>query len=136
MIEGLKVTTTQLPPMRALPLSKKLVRLCAPILAAGGNLTNLDVDTLATALDGLSDDDTSKLARQLLSGTTVIRDGQNHSLLDDTQINGAFAGMFVAMLKVMWFAIEVNFFPPGTAERLAAMAAAVPTAVNQSTSAT
>ena len=139
-IDGLKVTTTQLPPVQALVLSPKLLPLVAPLLngivaavsssgtdpediasgkialpteAVVAALAAVDVDELAKAFGTLTEQALTKLMLQLLANTMVIVDGENHSLLSEDSINNVFSGRFYGLLRAMWFAIEVNFFPTG-----------------------
>lgn len=117
-IDGLLVTTTQLPPVRALVLSKRLLPIVAPIIAAG-QLEQVDGAALGEALESLEDSAVVQLLLRTLAGTVVRVDGEQRALANEDAINGVFAGRFTTMLRVAWFAIEVNFFPGGVGELLA-----------------
>ncbi len=153
-IDGLRVTTTQLPPMRALVLSKRVLPLVAPLLGAltplvgeiapllgkaqtleeamaaidpealKAALAAIDVNAIGGALGTLSDADLADLTMKLLAATMVSVDGENHSLLSENDINRVFSGRFAALLQTMWFSIEVNFFPTGVGARGASSPAA------------
>jgi hypothetical protein len=156
VIDGLRITSTQLPPMQALVLSPRLLPLVAPLLngitaaiAASGSspediasgkatlsseavvaaLSAIDVNDLAVAFAGLTDEALVKMMLKLLAGTMVIVDGQNRSLVTEDAINAAFAGRFFTMLRTAWFAIEVNFFPTGAGDN----GASSPKAASRST---
>lgn len=117
-IDGLRVETTQLPPIRALVLSKRLLPVIAPLLA-GGDLAQLDAGSLGDGLEKLDDRAVVDLLLKTLAGTTVQVDGEIRTLGDENAINAVFMGRFATMLRVAWFAIEVNFFPGGVGELLA-----------------
>jgi hypothetical protein len=135
-IDELQVTTTQLPPMSALVLSKRILPLVGPLLAPvsaiaaqmpkdadgtikldpdliAGALAALDMDSIGAAFATLSDSDLERLTFKLLAGTSVKVDNEYRSLLTENDINAVFSGSFLTMLKAMWFAVVVNFFPTG-----------------------
>lgn len=122
-IDGQRFSTTQLVPMRAFVLSKKLLPIVAPIMA-GGDLATMDVLGFAEQFGKLSDDEAIRLALQTLAGTSVNVDGERLTLDSEANVNRAFLGSFMTMLKVLWFAIGTNFFPGGVGALLASSPAA------------
>lgn len=118
-IGGLKVTTTQLPPMRALNLLTRLGKVFGPMLAQlpdlqAGKLSNEDIAmALGVALGKLEDGDVSKLTRDILITTRVQVEvnGQPRilELTDEQRINSAFEGKLEVLLQAMVFSLEVNF---------------------------
>ncbi len=129
--DDLKVSTTQLPPMRAMPLVTQVGRLVGSALAsgateiAGKKLAEIDFSKLGAVFAGvcaqLEGDELSKLTRALLSNTSAELeiDGKLRrvELRNDDVINSVFAGRFFTLFEVLAFAIEVNFgdFFGGTA---------------------
>lgn len=118
-IDGLLVSTTQLPPFRALVLSKRLLPIVAPLLAAGADVAEIEAGSLAEGLDKLDDRAVQDLMLKMLAGTTVKVDGEIRTLHDENACNAVFVGRFMTMLRVAWFAVEVNFFPGGAGALLA-----------------
>ena len=118
-IEGLSVTTTQLPAMRAYAVFARLGKVLGPALSQLGNvdpkvLTDIgaaDIGQLApamaTLLEGLCED--IPLVVKLLESTTVIVNGHRVELSDEAKINLAFSGKFKALLLTLKFAITTNF---------------------------
>lgn len=116
-INGLEVTSTQLPVLRQYKLMARLGRLLAPALGRIEGLDKLSVtDDVSKLMPALSElfmklDETElmSLARDLLAGTQVKVEDQLYSLADDKTINNVFAGNLKAMLGSMKFSVEVNF---------------------------
>jgi hypothetical protein len=131
-IDGLLVTTTQLPPMLALVLSKKLLPIMAPLITAGGgdgvDIGKLDLSSFTGALGSVSDAEFQRLVTQVLSNTSCRFDNENVHLGNEDAINRVFAGRFGALLQTLWFAIGVNFFPTGGG----ALSASSPAKANRS----
>lgn len=79
-IGGYEVTTTRLPPMRALKLAPKIIKLMTPLLhlqaLAGGGLGNVDTSELTSAIDELVVQLDAKtidlLCTELLARTSVV----------------------------------------------------------------
>jgi hypothetical protein len=116
-IDGMRFSSTQLPPMKAFVLSKKLLPIVAPLL--GGSLAEADMSSFADGFGKLSDDEAIRLALQTLASTSCVVDGERIQLDSEANVNRAFMGSFATMLKVMWFAIGINFFPTGVDALLA-----------------
>lgn len=127
-IDGLTFHTTQLPPLKAYPLSARVAAIVLPVfqqLAATGFIDIkpeqfLKQDAakllpiLAPLLEALGSKDNEDLPQKLLAGTVVELPDDNGeatriSLADPSGINRAFQGKIFLMLKAMWFAVEVNF---------------------------
>ncbi len=115
-IDGLEVTTTQLPVLRAFALFTKLGKVLAPALARAADLQldpDMDVSALAPALGELfaqlDPADATQLAHDVLISTSVVADGRITELSQSGAIDLVFGGRFLAFLKTMAFAIEVNF---------------------------
>ena len=128
-IQGLQVTTVQLPAMRAYGVFSRLGAILGPALAeldianVQGMSMSDDIGSLGPAvgklLAGLSTD--TALVLSLLQSTTVVVDEAKIDLLSEAAINKVFTGNFLGLLATLKFAIEVNF-----ADFLAAGLAALP----------
>lgn len=129
VIDGLEVTTAQLPVMRASALMARLGRVFTPALTKIGSLADLtlsdDVSALAPALmalfEQLDGGEAQALIRESLAGTSVIQDGKQIPLSSEEAINLVFTGRLRTMLLVMKFALEVNyadFFDVGALAKL------------------
>jgi len=121
-IEGIEITTTQLPPLRALALMPRLGKVIAPMLALDGVSMDSDVRELVPALvqmlDTLSGDEATALTRALLASTTALLDGKMVQLNRDETLTMVFAGRLKAMVLAVAFAVGVNygeFFAKGPA---------------------
>lgn len=110
----MEVKTTQLPAIRAFRLMNRLAKL------VGGSLVGLrgvgfkaDVKHLAPVLaelfDRLDPDEAEQLVLQILNATLVVSNGKAISLHNNDAIDGVFGGRLMTMLKVMAFALEVNY---------------------------
>lgn len=113
-IDGLEVTTTQLPSMRALALSTRLLKVVAPAMAHAGGLSMAsDIADLAPALAALAGqlepELVQSLTRELLAFTTVEMSGKVMQLSTEEAINLAFAGRLMTLFKVLAFSLKVNF---------------------------
>jgi hypothetical protein len=131
-IEGIVVTATQLPPLRALALMPRLGKVMAPLLALDGVTAETDVESLVPVilkvLDSLEDDQAVALVRDLLASSTAQLDGKLYPLNTDSMLTGVFGGNVMAMVKAAVFAVEVNFgdfFAKGLAAKRASNQAAV-----------
>lgn len=121
-IDGLRIRTVQLPPIRATRLEAKIIRLSAPAVREfrGVNVTALetlgDLDigavapVLAALFANLDDKMVTELIRDTLICTTVIdANGRGIECTSEDGIDAAFEGKNAALLKAMAFVIEVNF---------------------------
>jgi hypothetical protein len=122
-INGLEVTTVQLPPTRAYRLLAKLGRILTPSLGALNgkkldSLKSLDFADLGPALSAmfaqLDDASADALMLETLASTSVVTRGDNGQLIkfdltSKAWIDVAFAGDVMALLLTMKFALEVNF---------------------------
>jgi hypothetical protein len=118
-INGLVVTTTELPAMRALKLLTRLGKVFGPMLAGlpdlkSGQLGNLAVATaLGTALGRLEEADVSSLTRDILASTRVRVEHEKGprvvELTSESSINTVFEGRLNDLLLTLAFALEVNF---------------------------
>lgn len=143
-IDGFKVITTHMEPLKLYPLAPRIVKIVAPMLGQVGQLissrakrakgedpgkaiqraiSELMVDP--KALDQfapiimhlgscLAEPDNAKLPLELLADTTIDipdEDGEpeRHTLATAKDLNEAFRGRFLLMLKCMWFSMGVNF---------------------------
>src|SRR4051812_28535150 len=118
-IDGIRLDTTQLPPMRAFVLSKKLLPIVAPVFVANGDIASVDLGGFADALGRLSDEEATRLVLQTFASTAAIVDGERHELDSEALVNRVFAGAFPTMLKTLWWVIGFNFFPSGVGDLLA-----------------
>lgn len=128
LIDGLSFTTTQLPPLKAYPLSARVANILLPALTKflatdmkGGDVTSFlaqDASKLMPALEplleALSKKENEDLPLKLLVGTSVQVPDDNGqmsvlSLASPEAFNRAFQGRGLTLYKAMWFAIEVNF---------------------------
>jgi hypothetical protein len=113
-IDGIMITTTQLPPMRAFPLMAKLGKILAPALGAIGDIDpESDVKELGPALASLfgqlNEVDSTNLILEIFANTSAQSEGKLSPLNTDAMVNMVFAGKFVSMLNAMRFVLEVNF---------------------------
>jgi hypothetical protein len=128
IIDGLQFTSTQLPPLKAYPLSARVANILLPaltkFLAADLKLDNVDaflaqdaaklMPVLEPLLESLSKKENEDLPQKLLVGTSVMVPDESGqltviSLASSEGINRAFQGRGMALYKAMWFAVEVNF---------------------------
>jgi hypothetical protein len=118
-IEGIQVTTTQLPAMRAFKLFFRLVRLIGPTLGALGDFdpkTDLkDVmkvmsPAFMTSFASLDPDEATALACAILENTTAFLPGQgNLQLNGQAALDAVFSGRIKTLLNVVVFAVQINF---------------------------
>lgn len=104
-IDGLIVTVTQFPALRALGLATRVAQAIAPALSQGLSTTS----PLALLFSGMDSDATEKLAVDMLASTTAQLEGRDVLLMNRAMIDVAFAGRLPTMVKAVAFAIEVNF---------------------------
>ncbi len=106
IVEGLPVSTTPLPPFRALDLLPELMEL------ADGNATN-DVAMLASVAKKLGGGRMRTLLPQILAGTvvTVTENGKTSPvpLTSPELIDLVFDGRMKAFAPVVAFALEASF---------------------------
>lgn len=113
-IDGLTVTSTQLPAMRSFALMARLGKVIAPALGMveGVSLTS-GIGALAPALAQLfaqlDGAEAESLAREVLASTSVVVDGRRLELSRTEMINLAFEGRIKTMLATLKFALEVNY---------------------------
>lgn len=110
----LDVKTTQLPAMRAYKLICRLAKLFGSSLdSLRGVGFKADVKNLLPVLtelfNNLDEDEAEKLALKILAGTLVVGNGKAVGLTSADAIDGVFSGRLLMMLKVMAFALEVNY---------------------------
>jgi len=118
-IEGLEVTTQQLPATRAYLLAAKLSKVLVPIASAlkgktMGEALAAPVESLAPMLERLDDATLDALMLESLKCTSVVTvDAKGASIKYDLtskpMIDLAFGGNVAALFKTIGFAIEVNF---------------------------
>jgi hypothetical protein len=128
-IDGLIFTSTQLPPLKAYPLSTRVAGILLPaftrFMSSGMEFGDADqflaqdasklIPILEPLLKVLGEKDNEDLPQKLLAGTSVQVPDETGaatlvSLATPEGINRAFQGRMLTMLKAMWFSIEVNFF--------------------------
>lgn len=133
------VKTTQLPALRAFKLMARLGKLLSPSIGQlSGVKFGAKSDMLAPAFMALFERlDTSEvedLSIKVLEGTLVVSDGAARTLSNAPAIDQVFGGRILTLVKVMAFAVEVNFrdffraLAKEAAEKAAAKAAAEATA--------
>lgn len=113
-IDGMSMTTTQLPALRSLALMTRLSKIIAPAL---GYLDGLDLKSdisalgpaLAALFAGLDGEQAQALAREILIASTIVIDGRMVALSDGTMIDHAFSGKMKSFLGALKFALEVNY---------------------------
>ena len=108
-IDGLSVSITQMPPMKALRVANRVRRAIGPalgkLLGGSGTLGNMDVAALGDALEALNlpDDELEALVKDMLAQTFV----------DGKELMPQFAllmqGKLATVLKMVAFSFEVNF---------------------------
>lgn len=90
----------------------KVVKSVAPLFmaaAAAGNLKDIDVNGIASAIAGVSEDDFEWLVEQFAGATDVQIGEQTPSLKKVLDVH--FAGKYLEELEWLAFAIEVNYGP-------------------------
>lgn len=121
-IDGMTVTVTQLPAMKALRLMGRLGKTLGPALAKaagamqnGGLESNVAVlgDAVHVLFDRLSPDEMEQLTRELLETATVTctvpATGQPYNGPMMPVFNTVFQGRMPSLLKTLKFAFEVNY---------------------------
>lgn len=119
--EGRVIKVTQLPAMRAVKLAARIGKLVGPALAAAmdkGADANVDVGVVARVLfDRIDPDELEKLLRELFA-TTTRGDGSGRTVPLNDVFDFEFAGDGLAdLLKVVQFALGVQFGTFGSALR-------------------
>lgn len=116
-----RASTTQLDAMEGLDLTARLMK----ILVAAGE-TAFTPASLMKGMAATTPVEVISIAREALKRTVVIAGGQARSLINDRAINDAFDGDTLALIKTVWFALEVNYsgFFPGAGSPAAAPPAA------------
>lgn len=128
VIDGLTFMSTQLPPLKAYPLSARVAGIVLPafsrFLSSGLQFDDVDkflaqdagklVPVLEPLLEALGKKENEDLPQKLLSATTVhLPDAAGQvsvlPLLTAEAINHAFQGRPMTLYKALWFAVEVNF---------------------------
>lgn len=128
VIDGFTFASTQLPPLKAYPLSARVASILLPaftrLMSSGLDFSDADkffaqdaaklLPVLEPMLETLAKKDNEDLPQKLLAGTTVqIPDEQGNatliSLASPEGINRAFQGRGLLLYKVLWFAVQVNF---------------------------
>lgn len=113
--EGLiQAHSTQLPALRAFKLMTRLGKLLGPAM---GQLKGVKLKAKADALlpvltalfESLEPDEADGLAQQILEGTHVVAGGKAVTLNSAPAIDAVFGGRLLLMLRVMAFAVEVNY---------------------------
>lgn len=90
----------------------KVVKSVAPLFmaaAAAGNLKDIDVEGVTSAIAGISEDDFEWLVEQFAGATSVQVGDQAPSLKKVYDLH--FAGRYLDELAWLSFAIEVNYGP-------------------------
>jgi hypothetical protein len=146
-IDAVTVSSTMMQPMEIYRLAPRVVKIFLPVLGVQsvlrqtvGKLSGAKTDrdqllklfmmidvaqfmpVLGEILAALSLPENAKLPQELLSRTQLhVRDDEGQlcikQLGTEAEINDAFRGKFMRMLKVMWFAAAFNFadfFPGGS----------------------
>ncbi len=133
-IDGFKVVSHQMAPLSLYPLVPRVLKIVSPMLSQMGELMSLKdlgeagiekllkdpkgllkVQPLFIHLaNALGDPVNARLPQELLARTVIHlpnEEGETvkRELGSDSDINKAFRGRFLTMLKCMWFAIGVNF---------------------------
>lgn len=116
-IDGLSFSVSQLPPMKALRMLNRLRRCIGPALgkALGGmsakSLKDVDVTALADAIEALNlpDQELEDITKELLYAAFVTHEGVTGALLSGGQFNAVMSGRVGTILKLIAFAVEVNY---------------------------
>lgn len=119
-IDGFHVTTTQFGVFRQLDLLTTVGKMFSPVLSSVGgsllagqkmeDLLGIDVGTAAAMFfDKLSPGDVPRLATEALAGTFVVVNGGRVELTTRERIEVVFGPNIMTLLKVVWFALQVNF---------------------------
>jgi hypothetical protein len=115
-IDDVNVTVTQLPAMRALKLLHRILKAVAPSAAkamASGDAKKLALTNLSEAaellFDRLSEEDLAAVTKQLLSTAFVTAGDEQRPAVSGDILHGAFDGHIGLLMKVLAFALEVNY---------------------------
>jgi hypothetical protein len=116
VIDGLEITTTQLPALRSLGLFNKLGKVLAPALSSipdTFSFEHTEVASLApafvTIFGAMEAGEAQALACNILESTNVELDGKVISLTDPRMVDLVFSGRLPTMFKAIAFVLEVNF---------------------------
>lgn len=116
-IDGLDVTSQQLPATRSYRLLPKVLKLIVPVLGATRGkkgIDDVDVAALAPVLEQLDDATMDALLLETLVCTSVVTTNDKgaqvkYDLTSKQWIDAAFGGNVVALVKTMAFALQLNF---------------------------
>lgn len=115
VIDGLEVSTVQLPAMRSHRLLWRLGKV-APYVAAKLDFAKVDLNDFATLAPGvlelfgrLSVEESEALVKEILCATTVTLDGKAIALTTTEMIDHVFSGKLGALYVVVAFALMVNY---------------------------
>ena len=104
------VTVQQLPAMRAVKLSRRLIQIAAPAVAALKDLSadaSVLGDAISNALAEFSEKDLEALIKDLLETATIEQEGKIAKVMP--LFDELFRGKVFTLYKVLAFALEVNF---------------------------
>lgn len=110
VFDDLAITVQQLPAMRAVKLSRRLIQIAAPAVTA---LKDLSADAsvlgeaISNALAEFSEKDLEALIKDLLETATVEQEGRIAKVMP--LFDELFRGKVFTLYKVLAFALEVNF---------------------------
>jgi len=110
VFDDLAITVQQLPAMRAVKLSRRLIQIAAPAVTA---LKDLSADAsvlgeaISNALAEFSEKDLEALIKDLLETATVEQEGKIAKVMP--LFDELFRGKVFTLYKVLAFALEVNF---------------------------
>ncbi len=110
-IEGLEVSTTQLPALRAFALLARLGKVIGPALSkmSGMNMESDIGPVLGELFANLDPAESSDLVLEVLISTQVIIDNRREELNNQEAVDRVFGGNLKAMLLTMGFALKVNY---------------------------
>ncbi len=114
-IDGLGFSVTQLPGMRAQKMLPRLGKILGPAVAKLGGMAKglggLDVGALGDAAEALfstlTPEEYESLTRELLETAQVTQEGKTAPLM--RQYDDVMAGRVMTGVKLLAFALEVNF---------------------------
>lgn len=115
VIDGLEVSTVQLPAMRAHRLFWRLGKV-APYVLARLDFSKVDLNDFATLAPGvlelfgrLSVEESESLIKEILCATTVTVDGKVIALTTTEMVDHVFSGKLGTLYVVVAMAIMVNY---------------------------
>ncbi len=104
-IDGLLITVTQFPALKALGLATRVAQAIAPALVNGVVPTS----GVALLFAGMDAEQTVKLSTDMLAGSTARVDGREFALIGQAAIDEVFSGRLPTLLKAVMYAVEQNF---------------------------